>query len=777
MAKRKKGREVVVVLGMHRSGTSAVTRGLKTLGIELGGNLHEANFDNQKGFWEDRDCVHINESILDLLGFSYNTPGLTKSILLKHKNTASYKSLVERAVGIMNGKFSNTDLFAFKDPRTSRLLPFWKQVFKKVGCNANYIIVARNPISIAQSLLQRDGSSVGLSYYLWTEHIYRAIEGVLESKNVVVDYDSMLDFPEKELGRIASALGMSYPRSYSIALREFKNNFLDNNLRHSSHSSVEIEKNLEIPRLTRVLYNLVNELSTDTVDISNQHFLNVLEEIRVELNNCLPLFSKIRDLEKKAIDLYHTIGDRDKQLESLNQQFGSLTESLVARDLKIEQLGELDSERICKISSLQKSLDERNSEIKTTDLKIEQLRELDSERICKISSLQKSLDERNSEIKTTDLKIEQLGELDSERICKISSLQKSLDERNSEIKTTDLKIEQLRELDSERICKISSLQKSLDERNSEIKTLEKEYYKQGDVLSQHQSDLIKIYTSNSWLLTRPLRWICRVFIKAPIQLFQKLFLKTAKLIYKLIPISSEKKIALKRMVFDKDVSTTRSPIKKNKLTFVSSCSQRSTDLQNASLNKSYVPLCTNCPIDTNVLRLIAFYLPQFHEIPENNEWWGRGFTEWTNVKPAKPQYKGHYQPRVPGELGYYDLRDPSVQNRQVELAKLYGVSGFCFYYYWFGGTRLLETPVENYLNNETLDLPYCLCWANENWSRRWDGLDNEILISQQHSDEDDVAFIKSLEKHLKDDRYIKINGRPLYFGLSTKHFAFPQTHC
>lgn len=168
------------------------------------------------------------------------------------------------------------------------------------------------------------------------------------------------------------------------------------------------------------------------------------------------------------------------------------------------------------------------------------------------------------------------------------------------------------------------------------------------------------------------------------------------------------------------------------------------------------------------VRVIALYLPQFHPIPENDEWWGKGFTEWTNVKKAKPLCKGHVQPRVPADLGYYDLRDPETRERQAELAREAGIEGFCYYHYWFGnGRQLLERPFNEVLASGKPDFPFCLCWANHDWTNKsWKKGNTQktgsMIMQMQYSEEDHINHFYNILPAFRDKRYITVDGKPLF---------------
>lgn len=162
-------------------------------------------------------------------------------------------------------------------------------------------------------------------------------------------------------------------------------------------------------------------------------------------------------------------------------------------------------------------------------------------------------------------------------------------------------------------------------------------------------------------------------------------------------------------------------------------------------------------------RVIAIHLPQFHPFKENDQWWGMGFTEWTNVTKAKPRYEGHYEPHLPSDTGFYDLRLPEARELQADLAKQYGIYGFCYYHYWFNGKQLMDRPVNEILSMGKPDFPFMLCWANENWARNWDGGFTDVLMKQEYSHEDDISHIRWLCKYVfPDKRYIRVDNKPVF---------------
>ena len=632
--KQEQKNRIIVVLGMHRSGTSAITYSLKLIGVGLGDNLHPAGFDNPKGFWEDRECLEINEKLLNHLGSAFDRLDFAWECA---RNNSSIDALKSDAKQLIIRKLNENDgLWGFKDPRTCRLLSFWREVFDSVGCEVNYVIAIRNPLSVASSLASRNRTPFEKSYFLWLQHMLPAVIGSADSHRLVVDYDLLMEKPLEQVGRISEKFSLPMPEENDPFVREYLNNFLDNSLRHTKFSTEHLEKDERAPIDVVRGYDLLLRASRDEVSLDSPDVCGHFQNLYDKLKSFAPAFTYANALEDEHVALYKGTAERDKQIANLNRV-------ILERDRQIDSLNQ------------------------------------------------------------------SLNQVVTERNVQITNLNQVLSERDGQI---------------------DSLNQTLAEINHKLN---------------------EILRSNSWLLTKPFRYIRRTLVTRPYLSFRRNLSVHAHWAWRRLPLSIQGKQKLKRSLF-------------KGLPFVFGQTETYRSWKYFGLpnhNVEYVPLFKGKPLQHKPAKLICFYLPQFHPIPENDVWWGKGFTEWTNVRKAQPQFKGHYQPRVPGELGYYNLLDPEVQRRQVELAKLYGIEGFCFYFYWFAGKRLLEAPVENFLNDSSLDLPFCLCWANENWSRSWDGLNSEILIAQKHSPEDDLAFISHVARYLRDPRYIRIDDKPL----------------
>lgn len=651
-------KSLIVVLGMHRSGTSAITRALELLGVGLGVNLHPAGFDNPTGFWEDRECLEINEELLLQCGSAYDRLGLAQDIF---RNNPLTDSLKQKAKQLVTRKLEeNNGMWGFKDPRTCRLLPFWREVFDSIGCEANYIIALRNPLSVTSSLMARNNIPFEKGYFLWLQHIVPAILDSEGFSRVVVDYDLLMDAPLEQVSRISAALNLPMVEASSPIVRAFVDGFLDKSLRHTKYTLDDLEMDGRAPFDVVSAYRILLSAAHDETSLASPDFRIRFNELNNRLEAYAPAFSYANALEDERTSLYLAVAERDKQIASLNQ-------AVAEGDRQIASLAQTVAERDNQIASLKQAVTERDNQI-------------------------------------------------------------------------------------------ASLNQTAGERDGQIAGLHQ-------AVSDARRELKQVLASKSWQITKPFRFARRVVVSGQHAAARRALSDNGRALWRALPISYESKRKLKGMLFK-----TFPWIFRWSKTYqawnafsapVNYPPMNAQDRQPPETEGQYVPLIKASPLEQKPAKLICFYLPQFHAIPENDEWWGEGFTEWTNVQPAQPQFEGHYQPHVPGELGYYNLLDPAVQRRQVELAKLYGIEGFCFYFYWFGGKRLLEAPIENYLNDKTLDLPFCLCWANENWSRRWDGLDSEILIAQQYSVEDDLAFIQHVARYMQEPRYIRINGKPL----------------
>jgi len=628
-----------------------LTRLLHACGLYLGSKdeLMPAQADNPDGFWEHLGFVALNDELLNELGGAWDLPPKADEDF-KHPrlNPLRLKArlLIER--------FDSSGIWGWKDPRNSLTLPFWQDVLPGLKT----LIVVRNPLEVAYSMRQRNGTSYSFGLRLWEIYNRRVIEASSEQERFVTHYDFFFENAKTELLRIARFIGLPDAdvdnAAALVATRRRHTHFTINQL-------IDARVSAEVIELYRALMAQADHGASASAREKSKG-----------------------KIAPKAFGVPQTAkpGEADLLPGSVSRLNAFVPE-------RIGQIEHLYCELLAQAEARYKSqVEELSAHLEQTEAR------------------------HKSEVEQLRTHLEGINQL----------------LRDKSARGEDLRNRLRQQLDATK--KLSRLLDDVDDAAARLRS------------------------SRRWKLANPV-----TAIKA--KLSPGTVLAGYGHLEKIVKAYSQWRASHTEIAkIDDEIKALQLPI--------------SFELLQPEFKIPRESALHDSPTQVDV-KAIVFYLPQFHRIPQNDAWWGEGFTEWTNVRRGSPNFQGHYQPHVPAaDLGYYDLTNEGVLEKQAALAAAAGIHGFCFHYYWFDGEVLLDLPVRKILETGKPEFPFCICWANENWTRRWDGKEQEILISQNHSPEDDLAFIRKIEPILLHENYIRVGGKPLLAVYRASLFADPM---
>ncbi|WP_292705894.1 glycoside hydrolase family 99-like domain-containing protein [Mesorhizobium sp.] len=722
-------RTCIMVLGMHRSGTSALTRAISLLGAELPKNMLGANSSNPAGHWEPARLIELHDQMLTEAGSRWDDWRSFDPADLGARRLRFYKAEIAR---LIDEEYGSAPLFVLKEPRISRFVPLYADILKRMRIDVRYVLIRRNPLAVIASLANRDGFTTGFSSLLWLRHELEAEHATRDRPRIFLSYEALLDDWREGIDAITNALKIDWPLS-KMEWQSLLATHFSKDDQHFAASADLLDADAHIADWVKEVYGalmLLEKNSSDAMAMAQ------FDTVSIAFNSGSSVFGEavFPEMNARALKAAH--------------------ESTQLRRLVDERTAEIDQQ----ISKLHEEAAEREAQL------TQQHREgvaKDEELARQNGAFQLLIAERSADVEALEREREQNALAQAGQLAEIGALREEIASARDAWET------------------VASTIRSAAER--ERQELEAALARSQAESAGYANSIGQLRNSTSWRVTGPiraakqllagrrghvgplLRFGRQVMRRLPVPVNLKHNVKLRLLRYDLIRRAGNLTRVSTLHSFEGDATNMVTPLALADGAYIHAeyiAQVLAIAKHPAGTDLAYVPRSEEV-IDfaRAPLKLMAFYLPQFHPIPENDEWWGRGFTEWTNVAKAVPQYIGQYQPHLPGELGYYDLRVVDVMRQQVALAKSYGVAGFCFHHYWFGGKRLLEKPVLQLLENPDIDIEFCLCWANENWTRRWDGQEQDVLMAQQHSPSDDIAFLDDIIPALRDRRYLRQGGR------------------